>query len=190
MRISFTSFRVSKIVPMLIILAVDTCLCDVNKKFQNQPHICISKPIYQFNSSFNISSVWTTGEAMRGGGGGAWKGGSHEGDEAELNLDIKHRGRDVKAVARGPEMSGRSSVPTPFPALPWESHACCNNVATDFIPLPPRLFTLNLLSSRKKLTTWLYWTCSKGFRRSWKFWKDGGINHFCVRGHLKRIYKD
>lgn len=84
--------------------------------------------------------------------GGAQRGGSHEGDEAELNLDIKHRGRDVKAVARGPEMSGRSGVLTPFPALPWESHACCNNVATDFIPLPPRLFTLNLLSSRK-LTT-------------------------------------
>lgn len=81
--------------------------------------------------------------------GGTQTGGSYEGDEAELNLDIKHRGKDVKAVARGPEMSGRSGVLTPFPTLPWESHACCNNVATDFIPLPPRLFTLNLLSSRK-----------------------------------------
>lgn len=125
---------------VLIILAVDKMFV------QNQPHIYISKPIYQFNSSFNISSVRTTGEAMRGG---AQRGGSYEGDEAELNLDIKHRGRDVKAVARGPEMSGRSGVLTPFPALPWESHACCNNVATDFIPLPPRLFTLNLFSSRK-----------------------------------------
>ncbi|KAK5849779.1 hypothetical protein PBY51_014085 [Eleginops maclovinus] len=80
---------------------------------------------------------------------GAQGGGSYEGDEAKLNLDIKHRGSSVKAVARGPEMSGRSGVLTPFPALPWDSHACCNNVATDFIPLPPRLFTLNLLSSPK-----------------------------------------
>lgn len=100
----------------------------------------------QFIHTFNISSVRTMGEAMRGG---AQRGGSHEGDEAELNLDIKHRGSDVKAVARGPEMSGRSGVLTPFPALPWESHACCNNVATDFIPLPPRLFTLNLLPVSK-----------------------------------------
>lgn len=84
--------------------------------------------------------------------GGAQRGGSYEVNEAELNLDIKHRGRDVKAVARGPEMSGRNGVLTPFPALPWESHACCNNVATDFIPLPLRLFTLNLFPSRK-LTT-------------------------------------
>lgn len=109
-------------------------------------YIYICKPIFQFNRTFNISSVRTMREAMRGG---AQRGGSHEGGEAELNLDIKHRGSDVKAVARGPEMSGRSGVLTPFPALPWESHACCNNVATDFIPLPPRLFTLNLLPVSK-----------------------------------------
>ncbi|CAJ1081674.1 Hypothetical predicted protein [Xyrichtys novacula] len=109
------------------------------------------------------------GEAMRGGG--AQRGGSHGGDEAELNLDIKHRGRDVKAVARGPEMSGRSSVLTPFPALPWESHACCNNVATDFIPLPPRLFTLNLLSSRKTDNLTVL-NLFKGFQGSSRVWRD------------------
>lgn len=101
--------------------------------------------LHQHNHNFDTSSV----ESVRGGTSG---GGSYGGDEAELNLDIKHRGRDVKAVACGPKMSGRSAVLTPFPALPWESHACCNNVATDSIPLPPRLFTLNLLSS-PKLTT-------------------------------------
>lgn len=51
---------------------------------------CTSKPLNQFNISFNISSVRTMGRVMRGG---AQKGGSYEGDEAELNLDIKQRER-------------------------------------------------------------------------------------------------
>lgn len=123
------------------------------------------------------------GEAMRGG---AQRGGSHEGDEAELNLDIKHRGSDVKAVARGPEMSGRSGVLTPFPALPWESHACCNNVATDFIPLPPRLFTLNLLPVSKNWQLDCVELVQRvsGFLESLEGWE---INHFCVcrqKNHL------
>lgn len=108
---------------------------------------------------FNISSVRTRR-------GGAQRGGSYEGDEAELNLDIKHRGSDVKAVARGPEMSGRSGVLTPFPALPWEAHACCNNVATDSIALPPRLCTLNLLSSPKTDNLTVL-NLFKGFQGSW-----------------------
>lgn len=89
---------------------------------------------------------------------GEW-GGSHEGDEAELNLDIKHRGREWKAAACGDEMSGRNSVLTPFPAphtppgRPRESHTCCNNVATDFIPFTPEALYPQSAPVSEKLTT-------------------------------------
>lgn len=80
-------------------------------------------------------------------------------------------GRDVRAVARGPGMSGRSAVLTPFPALPWESHACCNNVATDFIPLPPEaLYPQSALVSKTDNLTVL--NLFKGFLGSWKVCND------------------
>ena len=73
------------------------------------------------------------------------------------------------------------------PPPPRESHACCNNVATDFIPLPPRLFTLNLLSSGKtdNLTVLNLFKGFSGFLE-----RRGEVNHFfflSVFGRLRVV---
>lgn len=82
------------------------------------------------------------------------------------------RGVSVWAV-----MSGRSSVLTPFPELSWESHACCNNVATHFIQPPPPTTTPEglypqsaLLSKTDILTVLNFFKVG-----SWKALSDGKL---------------
>lgn len=123
---------------------------------------------YTFDCTSNISSVIIGSEAT---GGGAQRGGSHGGDEAELNLDIKHRRSDVRAVARGPRDVRKERCPgsvcSPPVGIPRMLQQCGNRPH----PITPEALYPQCAPRLQKTDNLTVLNLFKGLQGSWKVLK-------------------
>lgn len=119
---------------------------------------------YTFDCPSNISSVIIGSEATGGG--------SHGGDEAELNLDIKHRRSDVRAVARGPRDVRKErrpgSVCRPAVGIPRMLQQCGNRPH----PITPEALYPQCAPRLQKTDNLTVLNLFKGLQGSWKVPKE------------------